>query len=339
MGIFGLNGSYNFNTHQVSNAKPTLLYQFSRPVDKSRLPAFTLSSSDVFGQFPLLDTTTNGAQIQISPHLSLAPGNYSLFNNGTFYDSNGLYNASVPSLSLIVPNVLTVTASSDLKAAQTGNQVKLLASTSTTLGTVTSYQWTQTTGPTVTLQNANSASPSFVVPTISAGSSLLTFKVTVTNSLGFVQTAIVNVYAYQDVNSFVLLDYTSDKGDYIGGGGSEAFLGGANIKFSGTKNLISSSVSQGNSWWSLDLSSPITALATGTYTNATRYPFNGTGLGLSFSGSGRGCNTLTGSYTIFDIAYDGSGNIVRLAADFTQHCEGGKPALYGRIRYHSLSNI
>lgn len=52
-------------------------------------------------------------------------------------------------------------------------------------------------------------------------------------------------------------------------------------------------------YWSADFTPAAgDVLAPGTYTDATRFPFNGTGPGLSVSGSGRGCNTLTGSFTV-----------------------------------------
>ena len=42
-----------------------------------------------------------------------------------------------------------------------------------------------------------------------------------------------------------------------------------------------------------------------TYANATRYPFNGSGPGLAIYGEGRGCNTLTGSFTVTEATFAG----------------------------------
>ena len=55
--------------------------------------------------------------------------------------------------------------------------------------------------------------------------------------------------------------------------------------------------------------------------------------GLSVFGDGRGCNTLTGSFTILGISSDAAGNVTALAATFEQHCEGAAPALRGTIHF------
>jgi hypothetical protein len=60
----------------------------------------------------------------------------------------------------------------------------------------------------------------------------------------------------------------------------------------------------------------------GHYPGATRWPFNGGDPGLSFSGNGRGNNTLTGHFTVKESVLDASGNVLAFAADFTQYDEG-----------------
>jgi hypothetical protein len=85
-------------------------------------------------------------------------------------------------------------------------------------------------------------------------------------------------------------------------------------------------------WWYLDMAAPSgQSLAPGTYTGATRYPFNGAGPGLSLSGNGRGCNTLTGSFTVLDAVYGINGYVQTFDATFEQHCEGGDPAARGEV--------
>lgn len=314
---------------------PKFIYQFSRPLDSTRLPNFQLLSTT---------TTTipsaNGAQLHVTPSKPLVAGIYSYAptGSGLIFDQSGAYTSSVGPINFTVPDALTAKAVADTSLAISGTVVNLDASTSvSTVGDITSYSWKQIGGTVVSLQNSNTAKPSFTVPAIS-GSGLLQFQVTVTNSAGFVKTATVKVYAYQDVSKFVLLDFKSDVGDYIGGGQSEAYLADSGLTFSGSRNLISVALPYAASrWWNLDISSP-TQFKIGTY-NATRYPFNGSLPGLDFSGSGRGCNTSKSTFTILDIAYDGSGSITRLAVDFTQHCEGGVPALHGRYRYHSVANL
>ena len=56
--------------------------------------------------------------------------------------------------------------------------------------------------------------------------------------------------------------------------------------------------------------------------------------GLSWSGEGRGCNTLTGSFTIASVTY--VDNVLQaIDLTFEQHCEGGTPALHGSIQRDS----
>ena len=49
------------------------------------------------------------------------------------------------------------------------------------------------------------------------------------------------------------------------------------------------------------------------------------------SGNGRGCNTLTGSFEVFEAQYSADGTPTRLRASFVQHCEGVTAALRGTI--------
>ena len=62
-------------------------------------------------------------------------------------------------------------------------------------GTLSAYQWTQLTGPTVTIRNANSAVASFVAP--ASGGADLSFKVVITDNTGATRsdTSIVHVLA------------------------------------------------------------------------------------------------------------------------------------------------
>jgi hypothetical protein len=79
-----------------------------------------------------------------------------------------------------------------------------------------------------------------------------------------------------------------------------------------------------------------TVLAKGTYLNAQRYPFQAPGTpGLSVYGAGRGCNTLTGNFTVLQAVYDLTGKVKSLSVDFEQHCEGGPAALFGSLRLNT----
>ncbi|NDQ56372.1 MAG: hypothetical protein GZ088_04765 [Acidipila sp.] len=135
------------------------------------------------------------------------------------------------------------------------------------------------------------------------------------------------------------LAMSSQLGDYIGQGQLLLFTM-ADGAFSPSVNFDNgvSVVLRALDFWQLDFAGPIHAiLTTGNYNNAARFPFQPLGTpGLSVSGAGRGCNTLTGSFTVVDASYGPNGDFGRFGADFEQHCEGAPPALFGSIRIRSI---
>ena len=129
------------------------------------------------------------------------------------------------------------------------------------------------------------------------------------------------------------LSFVSQPGDWVGAGQTLSFSNGITASASSDNRVVGVSVYSGDHWFYLDLAAPVgQALAVGTYTGATRYPFNDTNEpGLSFSGDGRGCNTLTGTFEIVDIEFGPYGYVQKLRANWEQHCEGGTPALFGQV--------
>jgi hypothetical protein len=126
-----------------------------------------------------------------------------------------------------------------------------------------------------------------------------------------------------------------EQGDYI--------VGPQTLRYDATDGMTASGTAQGvhltvpGPAWTLDLVAPDSdVLETGrTYTGATRYPFQDASVpGLSLSGDGRGCNELTGQFTINEIAFQGQ-DLSALSATFEQHCEGGKPAAYGSVAWNA----
>ena len=74
----------------------------------------------------------------------------------------------------------------------------------------------------------------------------------------------------------------------------------------------------------------------GVYENAARFPFQDPSQpGLSVSGDGRGCNTLTGRFEVNQVVYGANNEIDAFWATFEQHCEGAAPALRGEIRFNA----
>ncbi|MEN9864683.1 MAG: hypothetical protein RL748_273 [Pseudomonadota bacterium] len=87
--------------------------------------------------------------------------------------------------------VPTVSAGSSQSVTE-GKTVQLNGSGSDSDGSIASYLWKQTAGPTVTLATPNAASTSFVAPQVSADT-VFTFSLTVTDNQGAAATGKVNV--------------------------------------------------------------------------------------------------------------------------------------------------
>ena len=142
------------------------------------------------------------------------------------------------------------------------------------------------------------------------------------------------------------LHFESEAGDYIGQGQKVTLtLNETDFLVQRNGNGISFSINNFTrpmppelSWWYADFAAPYDAVLTvGPYDYATRFPFQQPGApGLSFHGSGRGCNTLTGRFDVREAAYEPvTGALLRFAVDFEQHCEGLSPALVGALRFNS----
>src|SRR5262249_15582273 len=87
-----------------------------------------------------------------------------------------------------------------------------------------------------------------------------------------------------------------------------------------------------NEIWFLDFAAAnAAALTPGVYLDAMRFPFEDPGHpGLDVSGNGRGSNTLTGRFAVYDLAFAGT-VLTNFAAAFEQHSEGAAPALVGWV--------
>jgi uncharacterized protein (TIGR03437 family) len=137
----------------------------------------------------------------------------------------------------------------------------------------------------------------------------------------------------------------SDSGDYIGGGTQREFdPGNASITVSGSASSLTIGLDGGTSgdYYDMDFAAAPGDMLTsgGIYTDAQRAPFREAGHpGIDIYGSGRGCNTDTGLFEVKDIATDSSGAIVRLWIVYQQHCEGGRPALWGEVKLNEPVDV
>jgi PKD repeat protein len=127
----------------------------------------------------------------------------------------------------------------------------------------------------------------------------------------------------------------SASGDYIGQGRTYTYTPtDATLTLNAVAGHLAVRV-QGNQIWTGDFQgkTELTQLQPGYYPNVTRYPFHDGSIGgLSWSGDGRGCNTLTGWFAIDSVTYvDGVLRAIDLR--FEQYCEGTSAALRGEIHW------
>ena len=131
----------------------------------------------------------------------------------------------------------------------------------------------------------------------------------------------------------------SEPGDYIGQGTEQLYTSAdssitGNLSDDGGGFFASAIQGPYDHWWYVNITAPAgQQLTVGSYEDAQRYPFNTyPHPGLSIYGDGRGCNELTGRFDVNDLQRAPTGELLVFDATFEQHCEGGTPALYGRIR-------
>ena len=136
-----------------------------------------------------------------------------------------------------------------------------------------------------------------------------------------------------DEGNFVYLQ--SDPGDYIGAARSLLYTPATAVLAVSTNGGYFSVRVDGDENWLGDFQAmnSLGQLQPGYYGDLRRYPFhNPVKGGLSWAGEGRGCNTLQGWFVVDSISYQG-GKLQEIDLRFEQHCEGGAPALRGRVRW------
>lgn len=142
---------------------------------------------------------------------------------------------------------------------------------------------------------------------------------------------------------YTYLIMSSESGDYVGAG--------QNYSYSSADSYVPRVWSSQNTAWidfdeasgsdpdRWDLKFQATnddPLTPGTYSSATRHPFNSSSEnGISISGNGRGCNTILGAFTILEIEYAAGGEVSRLAVNFEQSCSPSTKKFRGYLRFNS----
>lgn len=150
------------------------------------------------------------------------------------------------------------------------------------------------------------------------------------------EAAVLQGFAYGGRTRVVL---HSEPGDYIGDGLDYSYTpanAAINATSPGLRGHVAFSINGGDaSRWTADFAAAGgDILAPGRY-DATRYPFNGSGPGLDVGGNGRGCNTLTGNFTVTDAAFSSDGSVKSFGASFEQHCDGNTPTFTGLFEFRA----
>ena len=146
--------------------------------------------------------------------------------------------------------------------------------------------------------------------------------------------------AHDGVTGVVL---KSDEGDFIGGGRTYVYTpANSSIDVEGSRTLLRFNLrgEDGDYWWGEFQAPRGDILVPGdTYRNATRYPFNGTGAGISVTGNSRGCNENEGEFTVEALSFDLFGDVRTAGVSFEQHCEGEDPALVGGFYFRVPESV
>lgn len=139
-----------------------------------------------------------------------------------------------------------------------------------------------------------------------------------------------------------IFQYSSQTGDFVGQGATVSLTradgtfepGAAATNALGVN--FSDFANPGIFWETMFQAANGAVLAPNGYAAAQRWPFETAGHpALQVFGDGRGCNTLTGSFSVLDVQVDAYGVPTVLAVDFVQHCEGQGPVLTGALRFNS----
>jgi hypothetical protein len=127
----------------------------------------------------------------------------------------------------------------------------------------------------------------------------------------------------------------SDAGDFIGAGGTYEYTQANSLLTVEAQGGHLTLSIRGDRSWNADFQLPagMSQIRAGSYTGLTRWPFHNPAKGgIDWNGEGRGCNTITGSFIVDSVRYQG-GALARLDLRFEQHCEGHAPALRGTLHW------
>ncbi len=138
--------------------------------------------------------------------------------------------------------------------------------------------------------------------------------------------------------------FVSEPGEYVGGGQTLSYSP-ENANFSVSRSPSNNSIgfwirsfTNTSDYWSVNFAAPAgESLEVGTYTGATRYPFqDAEDPGIAISGQHRGYNTSVGEFTITQLITGADGSIENFAATFWYASYDSAPLMTGEINFNYL---
>lgn len=134
----------------------------------------------------------------------------------------------------------------------------------------------------------------------------------------------------------------------LDGEAGEPVTQGARLRFTDVVAVIgfedttvSLDVSAGGVTRTIALAAPVgQPIAVGAYEQAARTNLSAAGRpGLSVTGGGVGCNTVSGRFVVDQLVRDQGGLLQAFSARFEHHCEGAEPALFGSVSYNGTADF
>ena len=206
-------------------------------------------------------------------------------------------------------------------------------------GQIVSWRWSQVSGPAISIGSPTTPITTFRAPRVPLGGADVVLRLGVRDNSGNRASDTVSVHVFNPRDRRTLLTFVSPPGDYIGQGMPLTFTpADGDVTFDEYYALPNVYIYlNGGAFnsWSAGFAAPYGGtLVPGTYLDAARWFVQFERPGLDVSGDGRGCNALSGQFTVTE--FDPTTSPPRFGARFVQSCEGFMPALTGTVLFNAV---
>jgi hypothetical protein len=158
---------------------------------------------------------------------------------------------------------------------------------------------------------------------------LRTATLNLTDGTGVTHVVPLEGWTYGGTTRLVM---NSDSGDWIGGGQSYNFTPASHqFAANGDRNVFQFSIPDLGWTGSFHPAQGDIFTAGTTYSGAQRDAFRGAAPGMEVDAPGRGCNTITGDFTVVSATFAPDGTMRTFAIKFNQYCDGNAAGLHGEF--------